>query len=340
MFAVLAAVWFIYATFQPGKGEGDGSVAVTIPAGADAGQIGTLLAERGVVSSGTLFSLNATITGRRDELKPGDYALARDMSYSAALDRLTAGPPPPEAAPTFKVTIPEGRSIRETGPLVKKAGVKGSYAKAARSRSARRAANELGLPSSQDSLEGFLFPATYELVKAADAKTLVAKQLEAFKENFEQVDLKAARAKNLSRYDVLIIASMVEREAQLEKERPLIAAVIYNRLKNDMTLGIDATIRYVENNWDRPLRVSELERDTPYNTRLNSGLPPTPIGNPGLSSIKAAANPAKSDFLFYVVKPGTCGEHAFSSTDAQFGRDQAKYNAEREKAGGKSPTTC
>ena len=140
-----------------------------------------------------------------------------------------------------------------------------------------------------------------------------------------------AKKKNLTRYDVLIIASMVEREAQLDRERPLVSAVIYNRLKDGMTLGIDATIRYYENNWARPLRVSELERDSPYNTRLNRGLPPTPIGNPGLASIKAAANPARGkDYLFYVRKPGDSGEHAFSSTDAQFQRDVAKYQASRE----------
>ena len=340
LIAVLVAVWFIYSTFQPGKGEGEGSVAVTVPPGADAGEIGKLLAERGVVASGTFFSVNATLTGRRDELKPGEYTLAQDMSYGAALDAITAGPPPPEAAPTFKVTIPEGRSIREAASAVKKAGVKGSYAKAARSRQALRRARALGLPRSQKTIEGFLFPATYELVKGSDADDLVDKQLDAFEENFAQLELAAARRKNLSRYDVLIIASMVEREAQLEKERPIIAGVIYNRLKEGMTLGIDATIRYVENNWDRPLRVSELQRDTPYNTRINAGLPPTPIGNPGLSSLKAAAKPQANKFLFYVVKPNTCGEHAFSSTDAEFSRDQARYNAERAKAGGNSPTTC
>ena len=134
---------------------------------------------------------------------------------------------------------------------------------------------------------------------------------------------------------MLIIASMVEREAQLDRERPLVAAVIYNRLKDGMTLGIDATIRYYENNWSRPLRVSELERPSAYNTRLNRGLPPTPIGNPGLASLKAAARPARTSYLFYVAKPGAC--HAFSSTDAQFERDVAAYNEAREKNGGKAP---
>jgi uncharacterized YceG family protein len=133
---------------------------------------------------------------------------------------------------------------------------------------------------------------------------------------------------------------MVEREAQLPRERPLIASVIYNRLKQGMPLGIDATIRYATGNWTRPLRVSELHIGSRYNTRTHQGLPPGPIGNPGLASLQAAAHPARAKFLFYVVKPGRCGEHSFSSTDAQFQRDVARYDAARAKKGGKSPTTC
>jgi len=167
------------------------------------------------------------------------------------------------------------------------------------------------------------------MISGASAKDLVKRQLDAYEQNVGTVSMKAARKKNLTRYDVLIIASMVEREAQLAKERPLIAAVIYNRLHEGMPLGIDATIRYQINNWSRPLRVSELERDTPYNTRTRRGLPPTPIGNPGLASIKAAANPAKTKYLFFVRKPGKTGEHAFSKTDAQFERDVARYQASR-----------
>ena len=107
--------------------------------------------------------------------------------------------------------------------------------------------------------------------------------------------MKTAKKRNLTRYDVLIIASMVEREAQLTRERPLIAAVIHNRLREGIPLGIDATIRYDINNWARPLRVSELERDTPYNTRTRRGLPPTPIGNPGLDSIQRGGEPGEGE---------------------------------------------
>ncbi len=139
---------------------------------------------------------------------------------------------------------------------------------------------------------------------------------------------------------MLIIASMVEREAQLASERPKIAAVIYNRLREGISLGIDATIRYALDNWTRPLKESELHIDSPYNTRDRKGLPPTPIGNPGLASIRAAAKPANVDYRYYVVAPGKCGTHAFSSSKEQFDRDSARYNQAREAAGGKSPTTC
>jgi uncharacterized YceG family protein len=124
------------------------------------------------------------------------------------------------------------------------------------------------------------------------------------------------------------------------RERPVVAAVIYNRLHARQPLGIDATIRYATGNWSSPLTKSELAIDSPYNTRRNPGLPPGPIGNPGLASIEAAARPARVGYLYYVVKPGTCGEHAFSTTFAQFQQDQRRYDQARQAAGGRSPTRC
>jgi UPF0755 protein len=326
--------------FQPGHGDGSGAVDVTIPAGANAGRIGDVLASRGVVDSGTFFQLNATLTGRRGSLRPGHYTLARNMSYGAAIAALQKGPKAKVVA-TVPVTLPEGPSLREEAPVVDRSHkVKGSYRKAATRPAVLRRIRKLGAPKGTRTPEGFLFPSTYTLVAHSPAKDLVAKQLQAFQENFAKVDMAYAKHKNLTRYDVVIIASMIEREAQRDSERPLIASVIYNRLHDGIPLGIDATIRYQTHNWSSPLHVSELQADTPYNTRLHQGLPPTPIGNPGLASLKAAAHPAKTSYLFYVVKPGTCGEHAFSSTDAQFQRDLGKYNAARDAAGGKSPTSC
>jgi uncharacterized YceG family protein len=326
--AIALALYAINATFQPFHGDGSGSVAVTIPEGTDVGRIGDILAQHGVIDSATFFRVNATLTGRRGNLHPGAYTLRRGMTNGEAIGALTQGPKV-KVAKTVKVTIPEGPSIREVGGLIAKSPVQGDYAKAAAAPAVLRRVRKLGAPQRVKTAEGFLFPATYDLADGAKATGLVDSQLGAFADNFAGVDLRNAKRKNLTRYDVLIIASMVEREAQLDKERPLVAAVMYNRLKQGMPLGIDATIRYETRNWARPIRQSELDADTPYNTRLRRGLPPTPIGNPGLASIKAAANPAKVPYLFYVRKPGNSGAHAFSSTDAQFQQDVQRYQASR-----------
>jgi peptidoglycan lytic transglycosylase G len=327
--ALAAALWFINSTFQPFHGSGSGGVAVVVPKGADAGQIGDLLERAGVIDSSFFFQVNATVTLRRGDLLDGHYLLRKGMTNGEAIDALMQGPKA-KVVKTYTVTIPEGISRHEAAPAIRKAGVEGDYLKASNRQAARRQARKLGMPKGTKTLEGFLFPATYTLTAGATANTLVDKQLDAFKDSFAKLDMRSAKRRNLTRYDVLIIASMIEREASLDRERPLIAAVIYNRLKRGMPLGIDATIRYAENNWTRPLRVSELERDGPYNTRLRRGLPPTPIGNPGLASLRAAAHPGSQSYLFYVRKPGKSGEHAFSSTDAQFERDVKRYQASRK----------
>jgi uncharacterized YceG family protein len=272
--------------------------------------------------------------GHRSDLRSGSYTLQQDAPYGDVMDTLAAGPP----VDVVNITVPEGRSRDEIAPIVRKAGLDGSYARAT-VRSRQLDPSDYGAERARN-LEGFLFPSTYELKKGATARTLVREQLGTFEREFGKVNMSFAKRKNLTEYDVLIIASMVEREAQIDKERPLVASVIYNRLSQGIPLGIDATIRYHEQNWTRPLRMSELQDDNAYNTRLNQGLPPGPIGNPGLASMRAAARPANSDYLFYVVKPGTCGEHAFSETDAEFQRDVARYNRERERRGGQSPTDC
>ena len=323
------ALYVINATFQPFHGEGSGAVRVKVPDGADAGQIGDLLAAKGVVDSGRFFMLNATITGRRGGLRPGNYTLRRGMTNGAAIDALTKGPKV-KVVKTTNITIPEGPSIREEAPKIDKASFTGSYARAANSPETLKAIRPLGAPKGTKTAEGFMFPATYTLVEGSPVKNLVAKQLGAFKQNFGSVDLSYAKRKNLTRYDVLIIASLIEREAQLDRERPLIASVIYNRLKEGMPLGIDATIRYQTGNWQRPILQSQLDRDTPYNSRLRRGLPPTPIGNPGLKSMKAAAKPARTKYLFFVRKPGDSGAHAFSTNEADFARDNDRYQASRE----------
>jgi UPF0755 protein len=240
----------------------------------------------------------------------------------------------------INVAIPEGLARREIAPLLRRQELRGDYLAASRRARGGFRPSRYGAPSDLPSLEGFLFPATYELRPGSRMTALVSRQLDAFDEQMRRVDLTAARRRNLTAYDVLTIASMVERESAIARERRLIAAVIYNRLRQGIPLGIDATIRYATGNWKRPLRESELQIQSPYNTRTNRGLPPTPIGNPGLASIRAAADPADVDHLYYVAK--VCGEgaHEFSADYDEFLRDQAAYNEARERRGGRSPTNC
>jgi UPF0755 protein len=167
-----------------------------------------------------------------------------------------------------------------------------------------RVTARLKAPFGKGSIEGFLFPATYDFAPDTTSRQLALAQLKAFGRNWAQVSLGYARTKQLTPYDVLIIASMVEKEALAPDERPLIAAVIYNRLRQHMTLGIDATLRYgLDIPGTKSILESQLQSNSPYNTRNHQGLPPTPIANPGLASMQAAAHPAKVDYLYFVRRP-------------------------------------
>ncbi len=246
---------------------------------------------------------------------------------------------PGKAIKVEDIVVPEGLDRRQIADVAKEAGLKGNYEDAVKKPPKGFDPGKYGAGDAPN-LEGFLFPATYEVEQDTKVEDLVDKQLDAFKANLAEVDLSYAESKNLNVYDVLKIASMIEREIQVPEERELASAVIYNRLKEGTPLGIDATLRYYLQNYDEQLTESELaDESNPYNTRVLDGLPPTPIGNPGLASIEAAANPAKSDAFFFVVKPGTCGEHVFVETEEEFAQAEAEYQAALAEEGG-SPTEC
>jgi uncharacterized YceG family protein len=330
---VLAVAWFLLSLFQPLKGDGSGEVLVTIPSGTSTSEIADILEQKGVVASAFFFRARTTLSGSGADFKAGEIPMHEDMSYAAAIDALTD----PAKPDTVTITIPEGLSRPEIKGLVGDS-LRGDYVKATISSPRLKPAAYGG--KNAKNLEGFLFPATYELKPGQPVSALVDRQLDTFKRELAQVNLSYAKSKNLTAYDVLTIASMIDREAQLPKERAIVASVIYNRLSQGIPLGIDATIRFATGNWSEPLKQSELAIDSGYNTRTNQGLPPGPIGNPGLAAMKAAARPAKTDYIYYVVKPCGNGAHAFSSSDAEFQQDVERYNAERERQGGNSPTDC
>jgi peptidoglycan lytic transglycosylase G len=246
-------------------------------------------------------------------------------------DRVSPPPPEPVVLPApkpLKIVFPEGFTRREMSQRV--SAVK-RIAAEKRNKATRIAApaylrltarsrlpGQFAGDGKARNLEGFLFPATYEFLPKTTTKQLVNKQLAAFQRNWAKVNLAYARSRNLTRYDVLIIASMVEKETLVPEERPLVAAVIYNRLKAGMPLGIDATIRYgLDVPGTESLRQSHLSDPTPYNTRLHAGLPPTPIANPGLASMQAAANPRRVDYLYFARKPDK-KHHFFTANEDEF----------------------
>lgn len=330
-------LWNLIALFQPfaGNGAGEGQVDVTVPKGAEVGRIGELLADKEVVSSARNFGWRANWSGKSDQFQAGKYTMAEGMSYAAVIDLLVAGP----NTGIVTVTVPEGRSRYEIAQQVKEQGLSGDYMEASKS---SRSLNpkRYGAPPNVQSLEGFLFPATYEFEDGGSVDQLVNQQLRAFKNNIGEVNMRFARAKNLTVYDVLIIASLIDREVSVPSERSTVASVIYNRLKAGIALGIDATTRFETRNWTEPLTNAVLQDDSPYNTRTNKGLPPGPIGNPGLAAIEAAARPKSTDFLYYVANPCKPGTHTFAKTDAEFQAAVSRYNKAREAAGGKQPSGC
>ncbi|HEX3239716.1 MAG TPA: endolytic transglycosylase MltG [Solirubrobacterales bacterium] len=334
-------IWFLYALFQPFHSDGSDPVQLKIPKGASVSEVGDLLIDKGVIedpilpiSGSTLFQMRVTLEGKRSDLYAGGFTLTKDMSYGSAIDALST----PPVKRTTTVTIPEGYTRSQAAELVSEDGVPGSYTKKT-VKSKYLDPADYGGKDAKD-LEGFLFPNTFELKPKAPVADLVELQLKDFKKQIKKVDMKYAKSKNLTVFDVLIIASMIEREAGIAKQRKLVAAVVYNRLKEGMPLGIDATIRFATGNYSQPLTESQLAIDSPYNTRTNQGLPPGPINSPGLDAIQAAAHPAKSDFVFYVNKPNTCGELAFSASEEEFEEDVAAYNKAREENGGNEPTSC
>jgi UPF0755 protein len=265
-----------------------------------------------ILGLGVLAALAFAIVGRDDAQAPPTTATP-------------TGPPP---KPVLKIVFPEGFTIDEMGQRINAvnqiAEEKRKLTPALDPRRYTKLAESLKppaeFPSKEDvpNLEGFLFPATYDFFEDTTSKELIDKQLEAFTRAWGQLDLEYSKGRNLNAYDVLIIASMVEKEVQVPKERPLVAAVIYNRLKAGLPLGIDATVRYgLDIPPTEPIHQSDLESDSPYNTRKFTGLTPTPIANPGLASLQAAAHPAEVDYLYFVRK-ADCKSHFFTASEEEF----------------------
>jgi peptidoglycan lytic transglycosylase G len=299
-----------YATGASGPSR---PVAVEIPSGATAADVGDLLERRDVVRSSLAFRLSAQLRGYGSDIQAGAYQLLTNMTIPEVFDTLEAGP----VLDTVTLTVPEGLEVRQVADQAGTLGLDPSaFLQAA---SSGRYAAPPYLPAGADTVEGFLFPKTYEFsTDGLDEEVVIDRLLAQFEEEAITLDWSRAEDLGLSQYEVVTVASLVEREARIPEDRPKIAAVIYNRLREGMPLQIDATVQYALPEGNRELTFEDYEIDSPYNTYLHPGLPPTPIASPGLDSLRAALEPADADYLYFVVVDPETGRHAFADTYQEF----------------------
>lgn len=285
-------------------------VTVTVAPGESLSQLGNQLQKVGVVRNGGLFYLWARQKGLATSLESGNYHLPKDLSLSQVLDRVQAGP---SSLQQSTLTLPDGLTAAQMAALVGSTNIGVTAASYKSALNANYAQSYLAWrPTGDNSLEGFLFPDTFDLSAQPTAAQIVALQLNDFQA--KAAPLMGTPPQGYSAYQVLIVASIIEKEAGKHSDYPIVAGVIYNRLAIGMPLELDTTVLYGLGLIQGPLTTAQLAQDTPYNTYLHTGLPPTPISNPGTAAIEAALHPAHTPYFFFVSDG--CGNLHYSITDA------------------------
>ena len=299
LFAGAVALASISACGGPG-----GSVRVTIPPGATVGVAADSLAKAQVIGAPRLFRLYARLTKRDRNLKPGTYLLQRDASWNSVLTSLVEG-----RGIVFTVTIPEGFQVATMAPILERelSVPPDSLVVAARDSTLR---SRLRVPT--PTLEGYLFPETYVFPDGATARDVVRTMVREFERRWKpEWDVRVIALK-MSRHEIMTLASIIEKEARVATERPVISAVYHNRLRRGMLLQADPTVLYALGRHVDRVLYRHLRVDSPYNTYRYAGLPPGPIASPGLASIEAALYPAEVPYLYFVAHPD--GHHEFRRT--------------------------
>ena len=297
------------------SGEPGTPISIEIPEGATSDDIGKLLADEGIIASDFVWGWYLRINGG-GPFQAGLYELAPNSAMGDVVDILSAGPKPPDER---SFTVPEGLTVPEVVARLadpdKGLGFDAATLQQLLDTGQVRSAFQ---PADQPSNEGILFPETYRV--AADADELAVLQLMVAQLDATMTELGVETAQerfNLTPYEILITASLIEEETKVDAERSKVARVIYNRLKDGIPLGIDATSRYEAELEGRDREDIDFESDSPYNTRRQAGLPPTPIASPGRASIEAALNPADGPWIFYVLQDAE-GNHFFTDSNREF----------------------
>ena len=310
----LGAAYLVYAALTGGgESEPPGPVRIDVVKGDTLSSVAEKLERARVISSSFMFKMEARVGGYGTEIKTGEYTFARGVESEEILQKLTAG----VAVPTLAITLPEGLSLEETArEVAAQSGVSAAeFEEAARQ-------TDYGYGFLEDpeikSTEGFLFPKQYEFEEGTTAPQMVTRMLEQYLMETQTMDVSSAKERlNLTEYELVTVASLIEKEAARPEERPLVASVIYNRIRRDMPLQIDASIHYALDKQGEQLSLVDLKVNSPYNTYENTGLPPGPICSPGRESLEAAMNPAGTGYLYYVLKVNG-EEHFFTSNYQEF----------------------
>jgi UPF0755 protein len=314
--AALGVIWIRHQINPVGKPGA--TVQVTIPTSATTATIASILGRDKVIHSASVFRFYLKVKGSK-KLLPGNYSLSRNERYDSVITTLEKGP----AVIYDRVTIPEGFTVGQiaarVGTLPGRSAAK--FIAAATSGQVRSRYEPAGI----NGLEGLLFPATYQVARTEDETAILRQMVDKFDSTADSLGIIPAAAKlGVTPYQVITVASIIEREAKLDADRGPVASVIYNRLARGWFLQIDSPVLYGQGQNDPKLENTKL--DTPYNNYLHKGLPPTPIASPGVPSLTAAAAPPVTSYMYFVViNPN--GQTGFGTTTADFARLQAEAKA-------------
>jgi len=329
--AIIGFSYWIYNSLHTPHAHNKNNQFIQIPHGSSPGQIIAKLTSEGILSAQTPLKIYLKFNGTGNEMQAGEYQFSSPITPLEVLGELKKG-----RLRTVKLTIPEGFTRFD---IAKRIAGQFPQNKPAGENAVLNLMDDVSLiktiaPEAKN-LEGYMYPNTYDFPRAVSTRAIIKKMVEEFKKVWKPEYTKRALKLKLTPHQIITIASLIETESRLDEERPIIASVIYNRLNKGMPLGIDQTAVYIakmENRWDGVINRSDLESNSPYNTRKVVGLPPGPISSISASSIKAALYPATTNYIYYVLNvEKNDRSHRFYSTAAEFERVKAAYQAWLEK---------
>ncbi len=325
---VVFMVAFVFIQTGPYDNNNSDDIVIEIPTGSTLGQVADILKENKLIKNKTLFKLYVRLSDNTSKLKSGKFLFNQTFSNDKIMKNLVTGKIYNEG---IKITIPEGSTSNEIIDLLvkNKLGKKEIYKELINN--PKEFVGEFKFLNEEKitSLEGFLYPSTYYFKDDENETEILKDMLSTFNSKYNEKLQNKQKELKISLWEVVNLASIVEKEAVLDEDRPLIASVFYNRLDIGMPLQSDATIQYAFDKRKKSITYDDLKIDSPYNSYMNQGLPPTPIANPGIASIEAVLYPAKSDYLYFVATID--GGNNYSKTYEEHVRNVEQYRKDREK---------